>query len=95
MLLPIFLLLMIAVILVQLRFCFYSRKLWIKLLPTCLFVGGAVICWVVYLLASVADFYGVEFVSYICAIIMLYFAASTVFCWGIYGIVKLIQKFRK
>ena len=84
-----FLLLALAVFATQLVFCFYAKKLWIKLLPVCLAAGGSAICWGMYFLGSFSEVYGGDFAAFVYGVVMLLVALVADLGWGIYGIVKL------
>ena len=92
MVLPMVLLLGIAVFLTQLVFCFYARKLWIKVLPVVLALGMDAACWICYFLGIFSEVYGGDFAAFIYGIILLLVAAMAGIAWGIFGIVKLVQK---
>lgn len=90
-----FLLLALAVFVTQLVFCFYAKKLWIKLLPVCLAAGGSAICWGMYFLGFFSEVYGGDFAAFVYGVVMLLVALVAGLGWGIYGIVKLVQNNRK
>ena len=94
MVLPMVLLLGSAVLLTQLVFCFYAKKLWIKLLPVGLALIMDVICWGLYFIGAFSEVYGGDFTAFIYGIVLLMVAAMAGMAWGIYGIVKLVQKRR-
>ena len=95
MLLPLFMLLAIAVFVTQLFFCFCAKHIWIKWMPFCLAAGFDILCWLIYFSGSLSDIYGGDFAAYIYGIVLLCYTVVAGFGWGIYGIVKLIQKRRK
>jgi len=92
---PLFLLLTAAVFVTQLVFCFYARKFWIKLLPVCLALAMDIVCWFLYFFGTFSEIYGGDFAAFIYGIVLLIVAAMAGLAWGIYGIVKLVQKERK
>ena len=95
MLLPMFCLLITAVFITQLIFCFYARKLWIKLLPLFMPAGADILCWGMYFFGTFSHIHGGDFAAYIFGLIFLYMIAASGLAWGIYGIVKVVQKRRK
>ena len=94
MVLPMVLLLGIAVFVTQLVFCFYAKRLWIQLLPMVLSLGMDAICWGLYFSGTFSQVYGGDFAAFIYGIVLLLMASLAGIAWGIYGIVKLVQKRR-
>lgn len=94
MVLPMVLLLGIAVFVTQLVFCFYAKRLWIKLLPVVPALGMDAICWGLYFAGTFSEVYGGDFAAFIYGIVLLLMASMAGIAWGIYGIVKLVQKRR-
>ena len=94
MMLPMFLLLAAAVFITQLVFCFYAKKLWIKLLPVSMGGACALICWLLYFFGSFSDIYGGDFAAFVYGIVMLAVTALAGMAWAIYGIVKYVQNRR-
>ena len=95
MVLPMVLLLGIAVFVTQLVFCLYAKKRWIKRLPVCMALAMDMICWLLYFFGAFSEVYGGDFAAFIYGIVLLMAAAMAGMAWGIYGIVKLVQKGRK
>lgn len=84
----------IAVFVTQLVFCLFAKKLWIKVLPLVLALGMDAICWGLYFCGTFSEVYGGDFAAFIYGIVLLLVAAMAGIAWGIYGIVKNVQKRR-
>lgn len=86
-----FLLLALAVFITQLMFCFYAKKLWIRLLPLCLAAAGSLLCWGMYFLGTFSRVYGGDFAAFVYGVVLLLVSLIAGLAWGIFGIVKLVQ----
>jgi len=95
MMLPMFILLAAAVFISQLVFCLFAKRLWIKLLPLIVAMGLEAVCCMILLFDIFSDVYGAGFAALVYAVVILLLIAMIGFGWGIYGIVKLVQKQRK
>ena len=82
----------IAVLITQLVFSLFAKKLWIKVLPVVLALGLDAICWGLYFCGTFSEVYGGDFAAFIYGIVLPLVAAMAGIAWGIYGIVKLVQK---
>lgn len=74
---------------IQLLLCFRARTLGAKWLPLILVLAADAACWFTYLTADGADQLTLPFLL---AILCLLWLVSIALAWGIYGIVKAVQK---
>lgn len=79
----------------QLAVCFAGKHRWIRLLPIAVTAAADVVCWAMYLGGCFHDIYGAAFAFYMYGILLTVVLCGEGLAWGIYGIVKGIQKFRK
>ncbi|MBQ8834026.1 MAG: hypothetical protein IJ001_03780 [Oscillospiraceae bacterium] len=93
--LPFVMMMALAVFAVQLVLCFKARGLWAKLLPLLAVAAADLLCWVVYFGGFWADVYGAAFAAFIYGVVLAMILALDGLAWGIWGVVKLVQKRRK
>ena len=92
MVLPMFLLVIEAVFITQLVFCFCARKLWIKLLPVGLAAAGSLLCWGLYFFGTFSEIYGGDFAAFVYGIVLLIVTGMVGLAWGVYGLVTLAKR---
>ena len=93
MVLPMVLLLGIAVFLTQLVFCLFAKKRWIKLLPICSVVAMELLCVCCFFAGKALQMEdSLSFPAFIFGYVGCYWALAAGLAWGIYGIVKVVQK---
>ncbi len=92
MVLPMFLLVIEAVFITQLVFCFCARRLWIKLLPVGLAAAGSLLCWGLYFFGTFSEVYGGDFAAFAYGIVLLIVTGMAGLAWGVYGLVTLAKR---
>ena len=92
MVLPMFLLVIEAVFITQLVFCFCARKLWIKLLPVGLAAAGSLLCWGLYFFGTFSEIYGGDFAAFVYGIVLLIVTGMAGLAWGVYGLAALSRR---
>lgn len=86
----------IAVFVTQLVFCIYAKKRWIKLLPICTVGALELLCIGCFFLGKALHMEdSLSFAAFIFGYVGCYWALAAAIAWGIYCIVKLVQKRRK
>lgn len=80
---------------VQLVLCFAKKPGWVRVLPLALTAVAEAVCWGLYLGGCFSEIYGAAFAFYIYGVVLAVVLGGEVLAWGIYGIVKVIQKRRK
>jgi len=86
--------------LVQLVLCLSAKKRWVRILPVILVSVLDLIGWGLYALAvteAFGEIYSIEmgFTGFIFGIMGLYLVGGAVAAWGVFAVVKFIQKRRK
>lgn len=86
---PIVLESLLLAVCVQLFLCFRGRKLLWKWTPLIIVIAADLLCWMIMLSTDHAEWLALAFTL---AMMSLLWLAGIALAWGIYGIVKTVQK---